>query len=149
MEEEETLCGGEKKTERDLNFEIRVVILQPEEKKKREDLCLSAPPEEAGSEAGRAAIAFHWQADKQGAAWRQKGHYQRLGQTEIRASFGPGRQASTHTHIQREGAKERKRGGWKLHCGKTGVLAEALCTLEMPIMKCSDSSQAVCLESRA
>lgn len=68
-------------------------------------MCLSAPPGEAGSEAGWAAIAFHWQADKQGAAWRQKGHYQRLGQTEIRASFGPGRQANararvrTHTHI--------------------------------------------------
>lgn len=70
--------------------------------------CLSAQPEEAGSEAGRAAIAFHWQADKQGAAWRQEGHYQRLGQTEIRASFGPGRQASTHTHKP-----------WKLHRGKT------------------------------
>lgn len=85
---------GRKKTQRrDLNFLIRVVILQG-----RADLCLSAPPGEAGSEAGRAAIAFHWQADKQGAAWRQKGHYQRLGQTEIRASFGPGRQASTHTH---------------------------------------------------
>lgn len=49
--------------------------------------------EERQAEAGRAAIAFHWQADKQGPAWRQEGHYQRLGQTEIRASFGPVRQA--------------------------------------------------------
>lgn len=79
------------------------------QRKKKKDLCLSAPPEEAGSEAGRAAIAFHWQADKQGAAWRQKGHYQRLGQTEIRASFGPGRQASTHTYREREREMERKK----------------------------------------
>ena len=45
------------------------------------------------AEAARAAIAFHWQPDKQGTAWRQEGRYQRLGQTEIRASFGPVRQA--------------------------------------------------------
>jgi len=49
-------------------------------------------------ETGGGATAFHWQADKQGAAWRQEGHYQRLGQTEIRASFGLGRQASQYTH---------------------------------------------------
>lgn len=75
-------------------------------------------------EAGRAAIAFHWQADKRGAAWRQEGHYQRLGQTEIQASFGPGRQASTHK--QALGTSP-----WK----DSKALDESLCTLEMPIVK--------------
>lgn len=86
------------------------------------DLCLSAPPGEAGWEAGWAAIAFHWQADKQGgAAWRQKGHYQRLGQTEIRASFGPGRQANArtqasermHAHTHRDPGKTSPWKDWK------------------------------------
>lgn len=92
-------------------------------------MCLSAPPGEAGREAGRAAIAFHWQADKQGAAWRQKGHYQRLGQTEIRASFGRGRQASTHTytHIRAHThihTQILETSPWK----DCKALAESLCT---------------------
>lgn len=69
---------------------------------------------------GRAAIAFHWQGDKQGTAWRQEGHYQRLGQTEIRASFGPVRQsrgrAGRRAHAR---TRTHKHKGWKVDRGKT------------------------------
>lgn len=135
MEEEGTLRGKEKrhsmregKTQgRDVNFVIRVVILQGENV-----LCLSAQPGGAERQRGLAAIAFHWQADKRGAAWRQEGHYQRLGQTEIRASFGPGRQASTHTDTNTQISYTLETSPWK-DC-KAGD--ESLCTLEMSIVKC-------------
>lgn len=82
--------GGGGNQGKDLNFEIRVAILQG----KSLSVC-QLGLERQGTEAGLAAIAFHWQADKQGAAWRQEGHYQRLGQTEIRAC--PGRRTQTHS----------------------------------------------------
>lgn len=103
---------------------------------------------------GRAAIAFHWQGDKQGTAWRQEGHYQRLGQTEIRASFGPVRQSrSAHAHTRTHACIHTERGGdrhkgWKLHRGKTVKPGMSrICTLEMPIgetLKCQMFEMQVC-----
>lgn len=131
--------------------------------KKKKVWCLSAQFEQrqAGRvrPLGRAAIAFHWQGDKQGTAWRQEGHYQRLGQTEIRASFGPVRQsrsarARTHAHacihIHTEGDRHK---GWKLHRGKTVKPGMSrICTLEMPIgetLKCQMFEMQVCVRVTA
>lgn len=98
---------------------IRIVILQGV-KKGFVSVSLAWRSRGERLQRGRAAIAFHWQADKQGAAWRQEGHYQRLGQTEIRASFGPGRQASAHTHSHScTQTHTHTHQHWKLHRGKT------------------------------
>lgn len=82
--------------------------------------------EERQAEAGRAAIAFHWQADKQGTAWRQEGHYQRLGQTEIRASFGPVRQAGRRA---RTGTHARTHTPWKLQWKDCKARCDRVCQL--------------------
>lgn len=115
---------------------IRIVILQGV-KKGFVSVSLAWRSRGERLQRGRAAIAFHWQADKQGAAWRQEGHYQRLGQTEIRASFGPGRQASAHTHTHTHAHKHThtpalETSPWK----DCKAWDELLCTLEMPIVKC-------------
>lgn len=117
--------NGRKITDgRDLKFMIRVVILLGS------GFVSVSSAEERQPGAGRAAIAFHWQADKQGPAWRQEGHYQRLGQTQIRASFGPlrqaGRQAGTHalTH-----ARTHTHRPWKLQWKDCKARCDRVCQL--------------------
>lgn len=102
---------------RDRNFMIRFVIFQGG----KICVCQLRLERQAERPAGRLLPFIGRQINRGGAAWRQKGHYQRLGQTEIRASFGPGRQANArtqsservHAHTHRDPGKTSPWKDWK------------------------------------
>lgn len=110
------------------------------------DLCLSAPPGEAGWEAGWAAIAFHWQADKQGGGrLAPEGPLSASRTNWDTGLFWPGTPSKRAHSIERARARPYTQRPWKNFTVERLEDCKALCTSEMPSMKGLNSRKALLL----